>query len=284
MNSTGIEMPLCIGVTGDFCISCKQLVYDTHCGDPEAPATAPLYDLSCHVSNEFQCRDCLTRAWVAYAGTCVPCAWKYCGKPAGFHPLPSVTKIVVDRDLFEKLEEMKSPGITDHIIGIELSEVLHLLMQTYEYVADQLLDPVELGSVSSEVMKQHDISASLAMSSNPFFYNLWQHFDLGFDLSKLSVTPKTLKEQLLECLNTALCTYVRVKFGPTLVAFGANLDSLEGFNQAMTMARNSFPLIETIYETWVLIMEILVGLLSWRHLERFKVVSQDFDTHSIDLD
>jgi hypothetical protein len=44
--------PILLGITGDACATCFS-------------TTTPLYDLSCHPSNDFYCRTCRTATWHA---------------------------------------------------------------------------------------------------------------------------------------------------------------------------------------------------------------------------
>jgi hypothetical protein len=65
-------------------------------------------------------------------------------------------------------------------------------------------------------------------------------------------------------------TYIRETYGSTLRALGADLDTPEGFDDAIRMAQEKFSPVMEVHVTWIQIMKILVNLLTWRHMERVK--------------
>ncbi|KAF2247503.1 hypothetical protein BU26DRAFT_566476 [Trematosphaeria pertusa] len=274
------QPPVCVGITGDICISCKQTVYDTKCGDPEAPATAPLYDLSCHSSDEFQCCNCLTKAWFNSAGDAVPCPWKFCRRDAGFAQLPNIHTINVDQELVEKTELLRLDKKTaENLIGIDAGDARVFLTQVYNFFEDHVLDPTALGGLPGQVTEALENSAIASLASNPFFQGLYNHFPWD-DMSprKYMLTPMELERDLLKILEQRLRNHVMENYGVALSSIGMCLDTEDGLKAATEMAKEQFVPVTTIYENWRSIVQTLVSVLCWRHLERLAGAEDESDT------
>jgi hypothetical protein len=74
MSDFSIDAPQLMGVTGDSCVSCGS-------------HSVPLYGLPCHESDDFHCRDCLTKSFYSDSDDLVRCPHPICCQPAGFQPL-----------------------------------------------------------------------------------------------------------------------------------------------------------------------------------------------------
>jgi hypothetical protein len=113
MSSLSIEAPQLMEVTGDNCASCGSL-------------SVPLYDLSCHESDEFHCRDCLTKSFYSDADEVVRCPHPTCRQPAGFQPLDlreyglHLNNDFYDEQRIDKIREQ--PEVMNNLIAFTRDE------------------------------------------------------------------------------------------------------------------------------------------------------------------
>jgi hypothetical protein len=265
--------PICVGITGDICISCKQTVYDTHKGDPEALATAPLYILDCHLGDELICRDCMVQSWYSNEGHDIPCPWKGCGKNCGIPALCEMNRVIVDKDLLEHTEHSRfSTEVVDHLVSVDGSDALEFLTGIYELFADQVLDPTMLGGAPSFVMDAYEHSAALSVATNPFFSAIYSRFfNEHIGIKKYAMKGVEIESELITILNRETNSYIARNYSIALQALGEDLTTEKGMQKAAKVAMDQFLPVRTLHELWTSIIYTLVNLLCYRHLTRFNV-------------
>jgi len=282
MSST-LDAPICVGITGDICLTCKQRVYDTHKGDPEATADCPLYVLNCHTNDELICRDCLVRSWQAEQGDdSIPCPWTCCRKNTGFATLPKMGTVPLDRDLLERVEHYRfRKEFVEHPISVSSVDAQVLLREIYELYADQILDATALGGRPGHVTDKFENSAIVSMGTNPFFAVIYGYFSNNFaydfphhlsvepKVAKFAMTTSALEVQLTALLDSLMRKHIVEIYGWTLQSLGKDLCTDEGIDEAVQMAMEQFLPLRTVHENWTGIIFMLVNLLCYRHLERF---------------
>ena len=161
------------------------------------------------------------------------------------------------------------------LIGVEYADAQYLLTTVYGAVADQVLDPVTLGGVPNKETESYPDAEMVTLLGNPFFWALWKLISDEEGHRKLLVTPEELEKRLKVTLEDAVRIYILEKFGTTLTALGADLDSAEGQDDAIKMAKEQFAPIAAVHQTWMEIVNVLVGILTWRHLARVKGNNDD---------
>jgi hypothetical protein len=238
------DIPVLLGVTGDACGACSA-------------TTVPLYDLPCHDSDDFYCRNCLTTTWCFDTDEVVRCP--ACHKDCGFAPLPPVegfngiARDFVDREALNTIRQQ--PEIQNNLIAFTAAEGLVLLQRTYDYYLDQLLDPVELGGLPSYMADTSDVS----LATNPYYSALVAQ------ITMLVATPGDLEEDFLEIIKSITINDVKFKYSVEMDTAGVDLADKEAvFWQAI----HTFPDIGNVFENWEGIIKMWVDLLAWRHIER----------------
>jgi hypothetical protein len=241
-NDSHAGDPVLLGLTGDACGSCQS-------------SDVPLYDLSCHDSDNFYCRDCLTKKWYYATDEIVRCP--ACNKDCGFMPLPSIAQFRgISRDFSEAegIEQLRQQHeVMDNLIGFTAREATEFLQHVYSIVEDQILDPTALGGFPSQYVD----SAQESFETNPFYRSLIHELASA---PKMMSEPLQLEEDLLKSLDATVATYARVKY-PDQIMDGRDEDVLT--NQVLMD-----PYIKDVRENWIIIIGKWVELLAWRHIER----------------
>jgi hypothetical protein len=238
------SIPVLLGVTGDTCGACSQ-------------TTVPLYDLPCHDSDDFYCRNCLTTSWCFSTDEVVRCP--ACHKDCGFGALPpvegfnAIARDFIDKEALNKIRQQ--PEVQNNLIAFTSTEGLVFLQSTYEYYLDQLLDPVELGGLPAYMTD----SAQQSLAANPFYSALIA------EITMLVATPAELEEDFLGVLNTITVSFTKFKYGVVMEAADVNLADNEA---VLWQATHTYQDINNIRENWVGIIQMWVNLLAWRHIER----------------
>lgn len=253
-NDSHAGDPVLVGVTGDSCGTC--------------PATdVPLYDLSCHATDDFYCRDCLTKKWVAATDDVVLCP--ACGNDCDFMPLKPIEEFSMSRkfnemEVFDKICEQ--PEVMNNKIGFTNREAAMFLQLIYGLVEDQILDPTELGGVPSHEQAAHKSdpgsTSVYSFMSNPFFLKFHEGMTAA---PKMMTSPLQLEEDLLKLLDNVSIDYVKFKHGATMIAGGVDLSNDEWvLQQASFMYQD----VKEVRGNWQEIVKLWVVLLAWGHLER----------------
>lgn len=236
--------PALLGLTGDACGSCKS-------------TEVPLYDLSCHDSDDFYCRDCLTKTWYNAQDEVVHCP--SCSKDCDFMPVKDIEEFRgISRNFhqdeaFDKIRQQ--PKIMNNLIGFTAREAAVFLQHAYSHVEDQILDPVELGGLPSSYIQSTVNTAIESFATNPFFGHLVQQVTA---VPKMMTAPLQLEEDLLKELNHIIIDLAKQRFGNQIADWNdeAVLEQvLVGDEQA-----------KSVRENWII--KIWVDLLAWRHIER----------------
>ncbi|EOA86602.1 hypothetical protein ACJQWK_08939 [Exserohilum turcicum] len=253
MASPRIDPPQLMGVTGDECASCNA-------------TTVPLYDLSCHTSDDFHCRNCLTYTFYQASDDIVRCPHSPCGLPAGFPELAPLTKdfhldnYFYDQERIDKIREQ--PEVMDNLICFTSQEVIAIFYHVYSMFEDQILDPVAFGGVPGYFIKDTDETLRASFDLNPFVCGFL--IEMGGSL-KLVSTPKELEEGMLSLLNRLLHDYASMHYGTELSRWGVDLTSEE---DVLKTALENYKPLGDIKENWEMITKKWVELLAWRHVER----------------
>jgi hypothetical protein len=243
--------PVLHGVTGDACGTCSA-------------TTVPLYDLSCHDSDDFYCRDCLTKAWYLAKDDVIRCP--SCGEDCDFMPLQpieqfkGISRNFVDHEAFDKIRQQ--PEIMNNLIAFTASEAIVFLNHVYTFYADQLLDPVELGALPTCMAQQSGNTLGDDLSKSPFYCAF---------AAEVSVAPKSmnapaqLEELLLNVLNSVTTNFTKFKYDAQMYACGVDLSDDA---DVPWQATQSFQDVNNIKEHWIGIIKMWVDLLAWRPIER----------------
>jgi hypothetical protein len=246
-NDSHAGGPVLLGITKDTCGTCSS-------------TNVPLYDLSCHNTDDFYCRDCLTKMWNAADDEVTRCP--ACHNDCGFMPLQDIQDFAgishdfLEFEAFDKIREQ--PEVMNNLIAFTADEAVMFLQVTYDYYADQLLDPTELGGMPSHISD----SAQKSFAANAYYRALYNDV---ITVSKMMTTPFDLEEDLLETLRLATIVDTLHKYGNQLDASGVDLDDNDA---VLWQATHTFEDINTIRENWAGIIKMWVDLLAWRHLER----------------
>lgn len=243
-NDSHAGDPVLLGLTGDACGSCKS-------------TDVPLYDLSCHESDDFYCRDCLTKTWYNAKDEVVRCP--SCGEDCGFMPLAPIEQFRgISRDFSdtEGLEKLRQqPEIMNNLIGFTNREAAVLLQHVYGLVEDQILDPMELGGWPS-ALQQGDNTARMSFATNPFYNNLVRELAAA---PKIMTSPLQLEEDLMNSLNADVIAYASSQYPGQI---------MEGRDEDVLVHVLNDPYLKDVRENWIIIINKWVDLLAWRHIER----------------
>jgi len=239
--------PLLIGVTGDACGTCSS-------------TSIPLYDLSCHNSDDFYCRDCLTKMWNMASDETVRCP--ACSNNCSFLPLQRIEDFdgishdFLEFQAFEKIREQHE--VMNNLIAFTAAEAVTFLDVTYGYFDDQILNSVELGGLPSYLSDgTHEI-----FSANPYYMALKGELT---SVQKMMATPLELEDDLMLVLNNTIVRDTRFKYADHLEMHDIDLQNDEAI---LWEAINTFQDMNTVRENWVGMIRMWVDLLAWRHLER----------------
>lgn len=239
--------PVLIGITGDPCGTCSS-------------TNIPLYDLSCHNSDDFYCRDCLTKMWNMANDEVVRCP--SCSNNCSFLPLQRIEDFdgisheFLEFQAFEKIREQ--PEVMNNLIAFTAAEAVTFLDVTYSYFDDQILNSVELGGLPSYLSDgTHEI-----FTTNPYYMALKEELT---SVPKMMATPLELEDDLMLVLNNMIVRDTRFKHADHLEM--RNID-LQNDAAILWEATNTFQDMNTIWENWVGMIRMRVDLLAWRHLER----------------
>ncbi|KAH5733206.1 hypothetical protein HBI20_033240 [Parastagonospora nodorum] len=239
--------PVLVGVTGDACGTCSS-------------TNIPLYDLSCHKSDDFYCRDCLTKMWNMVDDEIVRCP--SCSNSCHFLPLQLIQDFgginheFLEFQAFDKIREQ--PEVMNNLIAFTAAEAVTFLDVTYGYFDDQILNTVELGGLPSYLSAgTHEI-----FTANPYYMALKEELT---SVSKMMATPLELEDDLMLVLNNTIVRDTRFKYADHL-----DMHDIDLQNDAAILweATNTFEDLNTIRENWVGMIRMWVDLLAWRHLER----------------
>jgi hypothetical protein len=245
--------PQLMGVTGDDCASCQS-------------TTIPLYDLSCHTSDEFHCRDCLTKPFYESKDDVVRCPHPTCGKPCGFLPLgPLARDLRLDNDFYDtqRIEKIRQqPEVMNNLIAFTANDAETVLHHVYSLFEDQILDPVAFGGVPGYMTADVRNSLEASFASNPFVCGFLSEMK---EAPKQMTTPYELDEDLSTLLSKLLLQYARVSYNNDLIRLGINMNDDEA---VLAAALENYKPIHVIKENWEGIIQKWVELLAWRHLER----------------
>jgi hypothetical protein len=235
--------PVLHGVTGDACGTCSS-------------TTVPLYDLPCHDSDDFHCRDCLTKTWHTATDQVIRCP--VCGDDAGFKRLQNIlqfkgiSRYFLDYVGLDMIRQQ--PEIQNNLIGFTDSEAAIFLRHTYEYYLDQLMYPDELGGVPSELTEDASDPAAESLKRNPFFCAFVREV---LAVPKMMIAPSQLVKHFLDILDGVTATFTRQEHGAQMRANGVDLQS---DHAVLLQAKHIYGEISSI-TMWV-------DLLAWRHIER----------------
>jgi hypothetical protein len=253
MSDRSIDAPQLMGVTGDNCASCGSL-------------SVPLYDLSCHESDEFPCRDCLTKSFYSDADEVVRCPHPTCRQPAGFQP-PDLLEYGLhlnnefyDEQRIDKIREQ--PEVMNNLIAFTRDEAEVTLQHIYGLVEDQLLDPAVLGGAPGHITTGAQNSLQAGFDFNIFVGGFLAEMKAA---PKQMTTPDEFDEDLSALLNKLLHQYIQIYHGDELITRGVDIADEETVLRA---ALETYLSINEIKENWQLIIKKWVELLAWRHLER----------------
>jgi hypothetical protein len=253
MSTFTIEAPQLMGVTGDSCVSCGSL-------------SVPLYDLPCHESDDFLCRDCLTKTFYNASDEIVRCPHSSCPQPAGFKPLDlleyglHLNNDFYDEQRIDKIREQ--PEVMNNLIAYTREEAEVTLQHIHGMVEDLLMDPVALGGVPGYVTAGAHNSLQAGFDLNPFVWGFLAEMKAA---PKQMTTPYVLDEDLSAVLSKLLHQYAWIHHGNELTIRGVDMADEEVVLRA---ALEDHKPINKIKENWELIIKKWVELLVWRHLER----------------
>jgi hypothetical protein len=243
--------PVLYGVTGDACGTCSA-------------TTVPLYDLLCHESDDFHCRDCLTKIWYLTQDEVVRCP--SCGQDSTFKPLQPIAEFeginrnFVDYEAFDKIR--RQPEVMNNLIAFTASEAIVFLQHVYTLHADQLLDSAELGTIPSCRTFQLANTLDEDLLNNPFYCTLAAEIS---EAPKAMTTPTKLKDIMSGVLNSAVVQYTMLKHSNQLFEAGVDMDDDVAVLKHSTQ---NFEDVNSIKDNWVGIIKMWVDLLAWRHIER----------------
>jgi hypothetical protein len=253
MTTSPIEAPQLMGVTGDCCASCKS-------------TTIPLYALSCHESDDFHCRDCLTRDFNAANDQIVRCPRPSCRRSVGFKPLdPLAQDLHLSNEFYdhERIDRIRQqPEVMNNLIAFTGGEAEAVLHHVYTMFEDQLMDPVALGGVPGHITASSVQSLQASFDYNPFVCGFLAEMNTD---SKLMTTPYDLDEDLDALLSRLLLQYAQLNYGIELSRHGVDMDNEE---TVLRVALQNYRPINELKGNWELIVKKWVELLTWRHLER----------------
>ena len=249
-NDSHVGDPVLLGLTGDACATCKS-------------TDVPLYDLSCHDSDDFHCRDCLTKTWYNANDEVIRCP--ACGNDCDFMPLKTVEDFRISRNFHdvEAIDKIRTqPEIMNNLIGFTARESIVFLQHVYSLVEDQILNPVELGGLPSNLTQNVENSAGESFARNPFYCGLIVEVTA---VPKMMTAPLQLEEDLLKLLDGLILNYMKLKHGDQLAASGIDLNNDEF---VLHLATTSDQYVKDVRDNWITIIKMWVELLAWRHIER----------------
>lgn len=253
MATLSIEAPQLMGITGDNCASCKS-------------TTVPLHDLSCHESDDFHCRDCLTKTFHAVNDQIVRCPHSACRRSVGFEQPTSLAQdFHLDNDFYdqERIDKIREqPEVMNNLIAFTGEETEVILHHVYTMFEDQLMDPVALGGVAGHITARAKYSLQASFACNPFVCGFLAQMKAA---PKLMTTPYELDEDLSALLFRLLHEYAQLNYGNELTRHGVDL---EHQGAVLAAALDNYRPFNEIKGNWELIVKKWVELLAWRHLER----------------
>jgi hypothetical protein len=249
-NDSHGRVPVLYGTTGDACGTCSS-------------TTVPLYDLSCHESDDFYCCDCLTKTWYVAANDLVPCP--ACCQDCNFMPLQPIeewhglNRHFRDREQLGKMRQQ--PDVMNNLMGFTADEAAVFLEQLYVLVEEQITDPVLLGN-SPYYQVPETGSTTATLIKNPFYGRL---IDQLVHVPKMMTSPLELEEDLIELLKHIVVDFTKYKHGYSLHVSGVDVDDDDDvLHQAIT----KYPDINEMRDNWIGIIRLWVEMLACRHLER----------------
>jgi hypothetical protein len=254
-NDSHAGDPVLYGVTGDACGTCSA-------------TTVPLYDLSCHDSDDFYCRDCLTKAWYLAQDEVVCCP--SCGEDCDFMPLQPIAQFkgisrnFVDAEAFDKIRQQ--PEVMNNLIAFSAAEAIVFLQNVYTLYADQLLDPAKLGAIPTYRPFQLANTLDEDLANNPFYCAFAAELTAA---PKSMTSPVQLEDIMFKVLNSAVVSFAKLKYNDQLYSAGVDLHHDAAVLEHTTQ---SFDDINDIKDNWVGIIKMWLDLLAWRHIERTATV------------
>jgi hypothetical protein len=126
-----------------------------------------------------------------------------------------ISRECIELEAFDKIREQ--PEVMTNLITFTADEAAIFLQVTYDYYADQLLDPTELGGMASYISD----SAQKSFAANPYYRALYNEVTT---VSKMMTTPFDLEEDLLQTLRMATIGNALHKYGNQLDASGVDVE------------------------------------------------------------
>ncbi|OAL04550.1 hypothetical protein IQ06DRAFT_343958 [Phaeosphaeriaceae sp. SRC1lsM3a] len=250
-NDSHAGDPVLLGVTGDSCGTCSS-------------TTIPLYDLSCHNSDDFYCRDCLSKSWYTASDEVIRCP--SCGEDCGFMPLNpieafgGISRNFIEYEAVDKIREQEE--VQNNLIAFTEKEAIAFLVHTYNYYLDQILDPEELGSLSSFMIDYSKNTLQESLANNAFYCALVAEV---MTTPKVVSIPAQLELYLLGVINTVTVNLTKGRYSNEIIDDNVDINDNDA---VLWEATHTYKDINNIYDNWVGILKIWVDLLAWRHLER----------------
>jgi hypothetical protein len=247
------RQPQLMGVTGDDCASCKS-------------TSVPLYALSCHESDDFHCRDCLTKEFYGAFDEVVRCPHPPCGKPCGFKSLaPLAQSLHLDNDFYdsERIDQIRQqPEVMNSLIAFTADEAEIVLHHVHGLFEDQIINPVVLGGIPGYITADVQNSLEAGFALNPFVCGFLSEMKAT---RKMMTTPHELDEDLSSLLSNILLQYAQVYYGNDMARLGIDMKDSKA---VLAAAMENYKPINEIKDNWEGIIQKWVELLAWRHLER----------------
>lgn len=156
----------------------------------------------------------------------------------------------------------KQHEVMNNLIGFTSEEAEATLQHVYSLFEDQVLDPVALGGVPGHITQYAQNSLQTNCGFNPFYTRLL--YELTATV-KIMMTPKELEEDLETVLAEQLYVYACQYHGNELIRWDIDLSHQDA---VLISALANYKSMTDIKEYWEEIIQKLVELLAWRHLER----------------
>jgi hypothetical protein len=246
---TDVERPIFLGTAAtDECDGCRK---DTE----EARATAK-WLLPCE---HFVCRSCLNKLWISKIFESVPCPVFDCFRETNFLPQPPVQSIRVDRDMMQQADLAQySTKVLKYPIKAETNEAIYLINELYDRIEDQTLSAESLGSFPAA----GDVQEPL-LSIHKFFQDPYRP-----DL----VTPRELSQQLREVVNQATLAHTQPIHQRALRQTSGYVEAFKRGDpqEVFKLAKDGIDIVHEEWAVWLELVDKLVGLLTIRHLDRFR--------------
>jgi hypothetical protein len=249
--------PASLGPTRDKCDSC---------GDGNANANVVRYLIAC---GDIVCQVCITNAWKSH----VPhhgkmfCPVLACPQPCNFDDIPPIEQIRVDRNMLDQAISVREPRYMNNNIGIDREEARYLLGQIYAAAKHPTTNHQALGGAPAH-------ARALAFSGHPLenpFLKAIDHFFWYGDKKQL-FTLIELENILLTALDAELHVYIATRYENALMQHPEYQIAKANSNgiRCLEIAKTVVPDVNYMAVLWKHLVEAFVGVLTVRHLSRFK--------------